>query len=133
MAAQLNRPTGAPVTRQTASAIDLADLDALDLDDPLARFRERFYVPNGTLYFDGNSLGLLSHEAEGAVLEALDAWRRLAIDGWTGGAQPWFYLGEELGAAQAELVGARPSEVIVTGGITMNLHALLATFFRPGE
>src|ERR1700681_3434461 len=111
MAPQLSGPTGAPVIRQTASDIDLAELDALDLGDPLAPFRERFYVPNGTLYFDGNSLGLLSHEAEGAVLEALDAWRRLGIDGWIGGTQPWFYLGEELGAAQAELVGASPSEV----------------------
>jgi len=133
VAPQLNRPTGASVIRQTVTASDLADLDALDRDDPLARFRERFYVPNGTLYFDGNSLGLLSHEAEAAVLEALDAWRRLGIDGWIGGTRPWFYLGEELGAAQAELVGARPSEVIVTGGITLNLHALLATFFQPAE
>lgn len=116
-----------------ASATNLADLDALDLDDPLAGFRERFYVPDGTLYFDGNSLGLLSHEAEAAVLEALDAWRGLGIDGWLGGTHPWFYLGEKLGAAQAELVGAMPSEVIVTGGVTINLHALLATFFRPGE
>jgi kynureninase len=121
------------VIRPGASALDLAELDALDVRDPLALFRDRFYVPSGTRYFDGNSLGLLSREAEGAVLEALDAWRRLAIDGWTGGQRPWFYLGEELGAAQAELVGARPSEVIVTGGITINLHALLATFFRPGN
>ncbi|HEY1292551.1 MAG TPA: kynureninase [Chloroflexota bacterium] len=111
----------------------LAELDARDQSDPLARFRERFYIPSGTLYFDGNSLGLLSREAEQAVLEALDAWRNLAIDGWTGGERPWFYLGEQLGTAQAELVGALPSEVVVTGGITINLHALLATFFRPGD
>jgi hypothetical protein len=49
----------------------LTELDDLDLRDPLAPFRDRFYVPSGTLYFDGNSLGLLSREAEGAVLEAL--------------------------------------------------------------
>jgi kynureninase len=111
--------------------VDLAELEALDAGDPLASFRDRFYVPDRTLYFDGNSLGLLSRDAERAVLQALDAWRQLAIEGWTGGPRPWFYLGEELGAAQAELVGAHPSEVVVTGGITINLHALLATFFRP--
>jgi kynureninase len=111
----------------------LAELDALDARDPLAAFRGRFFIPGDTRYFDGNSLGLLSREAEQAVLEALGAWRSLAIDGWTGAERPWFYLGEELGAAQSELVGAGPHEVIATGGITINLHALLATFFRPGN
>ena len=55
----------------------------------------------------------------------------MAIDGWTTGDRPWFHIGEELGALQADLVGALPSEVVVTGGITANLHALLATFYRP--
>lgn len=109
----------------------LPELDAMDARDPLASFRDRFYIPTETLYFDGNSLGLLSRDAEQAVLAALDQWRKLAIDGWTGGPRPWFYVGEELGAALADLVGAQPSEVVVTGGITVNLHALLATFYRP--
>ena len=108
-------------------------LEALDAQDPLAPFRERFYVPKGTLYFDGNSLGLLSRDAEQSIQEALQAWRELGIDGWTGAQRPWFYIGEELGAAQADLVGALPHELAVTGGITINLHALLATFFEPGN
>lgn len=112
-------------------AAELADLETLDAKDPLARFRERFFIPEGTLYFDGNSLGLLSRDAEDAVLEALDVWRQHAIDGWTTGENPWFYLGEQLGALHADLVGAEPNEVVVTGGITINLHALLATFFQP--
>lgn len=103
----------------------------MDACDPLAHLRDRFYIPEKTLYFDGNSLGLLSRDAEQAVQAALDQWRQLGIAGWTGGPQPWFYIGEELGAAQAELVGALRSEVVVTGGITINLHALLATFYRP--
>jgi kynureninase len=106
----------------------LADQDARD---PLASFRDRFYIPDGTLYFDGNSLGLLSREAEQAVLHALEAWRTRAIDGWLSGDRPWFHIGEELGALQANLVGALPSELVVTGSITTNLHALLATFFQP--
>jgi kynureninase len=115
-----------------STRMDTTALAALDAHDPLAGFRERFYVPKGTLYFDGNSLGLLSRDAETAVHEALQDWRDLGIDGWTGAQRPWFYVGEELGAAQADLVGARPHELAVTGGITINLHALLATFFQPG-
>jgi kynureninase len=109
----------------------LIDLTALDARDPLAAFRDRFYIPEGTLYFDGNSLGPLSRDAETAVTVALQAWREHAIDGWTAGERAWFYIGEDLGAAQADLVGAQPHEVVVTGGITINLHALLATFFQP--
>src|SRR6266567_4328867 len=63
--------SGTPVIRPGARALNLTELDDLDLHDPLALFREHFYVPNGTLYFDGNSLGLLSREAEQAVLEAM--------------------------------------------------------------
>jgi kynureninase len=115
----------------TSVDIDLARLDALDAQDDLAAFRDRFFIPEDTLYFDGNSLGLLSRDAEAAVVAALNEWRTLAIDGWTSGERPWFGIGEELGALQADLVGALPSEVVVTGGITTNLHALLATFFQP--
>jgi kynureninase len=111
--------------------IDTVELDALDERDVLAPFRDRFFIPDGVLYFDGNSLGLLSRDAEASIHEALHAWRDLGIDGWTGAERPWFYLGEELGELQAELVGAQPNEVVVTGGITINLHALLATFFKP--
>jgi kynureninase len=102
-----------------------------DAVDPLGAFRDRFYVPPDTIYLDGNSLGLLSRDAEASVLQALDAWRRQAIDGWMAGAQPWFWTGETLGGLQADLVGALPEEVVVTGAITQNLHALLATFFQP--
>ncbi len=103
----------------------------MDARDPLASFRDRFYVPDGALYFDGNSLGLLSRDAERAVQDALEQWRQRAIDGWTSGERPWFSIGEELGAGQVDLVGALPHEIVVAGGITINLHALLATFYRP--
>ncbi|MBV9171737.1 MAG: kynureninase [Chloroflexi bacterium] len=112
----------------------LDDVDALtgrDTRDALAGFRERFYLKPDTLYFDGNSLGLLSRDAERSVLEVLDAWRDLAIDGWTGAQRPWFHLGEDLGDAQCELVGAKPGEVVVTGAITTNLHSVLASFYEP--
>lgn len=103
----------------------------LDAADPLARFRERFYLPPGRLYFDGNSLGLLSRDAEAAVLRALEEWKTLGIAGWLGAPTPWFSLGEELGRLTAPLVGAAPDEVVVTGTTTTNLHQLVATFYRP--
>jgi len=102
-----------------------------DASDPLAQFRDEFYLLPDRIYLDGNSLGLLSRPAEASVLAALGDWRTRAIDGWTSGDQPWFWLGEDLGAKQAALLGAQPQEVAVCGAITTNLHALLATFYTP--
>lgn len=104
---------------------------ALDAADPLAPFRHRFYLPPDTIYLDGNSLGLLSRDAETAILAALDDWKRLAIDGWLRADPDWFTIGEHLGALMAPLVGAAPDEVVVTGTTTVNLHNLVATFYRP--
>jgi kynureninase len=124
-------PAAAIIAKRTAMPPSLADARALDAADPLARFRARFYLPPGALYFDGNSLGLLSRDAEAAALAALGQWRDLGIDGWLAADPPWFTLGEELGARSAALVGAEPDEVVVTGGTTVNLHNLVATFYEP--
>ncbi len=110
---------------------DAAYADELDQADPLAAFRERFYLPADGLYFDGNSLGLLSRDAEAATLQVLHEWKTLAIDGWLNAPQPWYYLGESLGKLSAPLLGAAPDEVVVTGTTTTNLHALIATFYQP--
>ena len=104
---------------------------ARDRADPLGRFRERFYTRPDRIYLDGNSLGLASRDAEAAVLATLEDWKRLGIDGWLSGERPWFYLAEELGALEAELVGAGPEELVVTGSTTVNLHSLVSTFYRP--
>jgi kynureninase len=109
----------------------LEQAQAWDREDELASFRERFYLTEGGIYMDGNSLGLCSRDAEQAVLNALNEWKTLGIDGWTEAAPPWFYLAEELGKREADLVGAKPEEVIVTGSTTVNLHQLVATFFQP--
>ena len=108
-----------------------AHAHALDAADPLAPFRDRFYLPPDHVYLDGNSLGLLSREAEAETLVALDQWRRLAIGGWLDADPPWFSLGEDLGAMTAPLIGAEPAAVVVAGGTTVNLHALVSTFYRP--
>ncbi|HOC09890.1 MAG TPA: aminotransferase class V-fold PLP-dependent enzyme, partial [Bacillota bacterium] len=103
----------------------------LDDHDSLKDFRERFYLPEGKIYMDGNSLGLLSREAEKALLNALEDFKVLGIDGWMDGSPPWFTLAEEIGKKQAALVGAKENEVVVHSSNTVNLHNLLSTFFRP--
>lgn len=108
-----------------------SDARALDAADPLARFRERFFIPPDTIQLDGNSLGLLSREAEAAVLSALEAWKAHGIEGWLDADPPWFTLGEDLGARMAPLMGASPESVVVTGTTTVNLHQLAGTFYRP--
>lgn len=115
------------------TGLDSSEAAALarDAADPLAQFRDHFFLPPGVIYLDGNSLGLLCREAEEETLQALQQWKDLAIDGWLAANPPWFTLGEELGALTAPLLGAEPESVIVTGSTTVNQHALLATFYRP--
>jgi len=103
----------------------------LDAEDPLARYRERFYHIPGVIYMDGNSLGLMSMDAEKTLRRVIEEWRTLGIGGWGGGKTPWITYAESLGAMEAGLVGAEPDEVVVCGGTTVNLHALAATFYKP--
>jgi len=103
----------------------------LDSEDPLAKFRQRFHIPEGTIYLDGNSLGLLSKDSERSLSRVLEEWRSLGIGGWLEAKQPWFYFAEELGAMCARLVGAEPEEVVATGTTTVNIHTLVHTFYHP--
>lgn len=83
-------------------------------------------LPRG-IYLDGNSLGPLSYGAQAATERRLKQWQHYGVGGW----DEWFELAERLSPALGRLLGARPDEVIATGSITANLHALLATFYRP--
>ncbi len=104
----------------------------LDSQDPLSKFRDRFYIPeNNTIYLDGNSLGLSSKEAELNILRVIDEWKKMGIRGWFEPKKPWFHFGERLGAMIAPLVGAKPEEVVATGTTTINLHSLVSTFYHP--
>lgn len=104
---------------------------ARDAADPLRGFRGRFYQPaDGAIYLDGNSLGLLSRDAEAAVLRALGKWKTRAIGGWLDAG--WFTLAERLAARLAPLLGAEPTEVAIANSTTVNLHQLLATLFDAG-
>lgn len=103
----------------------------LDRDDPLAGFRQRFFIPEGTIYVDGNSLGLLSEQAEASLLRVISEWKSLGIGGWLDAEQPWFYFAETLGDMASNLVGAKREEVVATGTTTTNIHSLVSTLYRP--
>ena len=106
-----------------------ADARARDRADPLAGLRDRFFLPDGTLYADGNSLGPLSTDAERTLERVLEEWRELGIRGWTEADPPWFHYGEFLGERLAPLVGARDEEVVVANSTTVNVHTLIGTFY----
>lgn len=103
----------------------------LDAEDPLRPMRERFHVPEGSIYMLGNSLGLMPHAAERMVRRVMGEWRDRAIHGWLEGDPPWFWLAERIGEAAAGLVGASPDEVICTGTTTFNIHSIISTLYRP--
>jgi kynureninase len=103
----------------------------LDQEDALRRFRKEFYLKCNKIYLDGNSLGLLSKRAETTLLKTLEDWKGHGIDGWTKGSHPWFYMAEDLSEKLTPLLGASKDEVIVTGSTSVNLHQLVATFYKP--
>ncbi|MCG3216943.1 MAG: kynureninase [Candidatus Heimdallarchaeota archaeon] len=103
----------------------------LDNDDPLADFPSKFYIPENTIYMNGNSLGLLPKKGEKTLLRVLEEWKTVGVKGWVNIEQPWFFFAEKLGEKAASLVGAKPSEVIATGTTTINIHSLISTFYEP--
>jgi kynureninase len=107
----------------------------LDKKDPLKRYKEEFYLVKDRLYFDGNSLGLLSKRAESSVLDILDMWKHHQIEGWTEGKYPWFTLSEQLTQTMAVIVGGKKEEIMITGSTTLNLHQLVRSLqpFKHGR
>jgi kynureninase len=108
----------------------------LDAADPLAHFRDRFHVPRRpdgrpVIYFCGNSLGLQPKTARVLVEQELDDWARLAVDAHFQGRTPWYSYHEVFRDSGARLVGARPGEVVMMNSLTVNLHLMMVTFYRP--
>lgn len=110
---------------------------ALDAADPLRAFRERFLLPTGpdglpVAYFAGNSLGLQPKAAAGYVQAELVHWATHGVEGhFRGGAGAWVDYHRLLTEPTARLVGALPEEVVVMNTLTVNLHLLLVSFYRP--
>lgn len=105
----------------------------MDREDALAAFRERFYLMKDRIYMDGNSLGLMSRDAEKSLDRVIDEWKTLGIDGWTKAEVPWFYFSKELARLMAPLVGAEEDELTIHSSTTVNIHTTIATFYKPNS
>ena len=107
-----------------------------DLLDPLAHFRTKFHIPKNShgeewLYFTGNSLGLQPKETKNYIQQELDDWAKLGVEGHFEAKNPWMPYHEFLTETMAEIVGAKPIEVVIMNSLTTNLHLLMVSFYQP--
>ena len=109
----------------------------LDAEDPLKDYREKFYFPevNGkkAIYFTGNSLGLQPKNAKRYVEEVMTDWAELAVEGHFHAKKPWWDYHERFSDKLSKVVGAKGSEVTVMNTLTVNLHLLMVSFYRPSK
>ncbi|MGB5760490.1 MAG: kynureninase [Acidimicrobiales bacterium] len=115
---------------------DAATATRLDAEDPLAAMRREFLIPrhhDGTeqVYLVGNSLGLATAATKRYVDDELDRWATLGVAGHFTGETAWEPYHELLTEQMSTIVGARAEEVVVMNGLTVNLHLLLVSFYRP--
>jgi kynureninase len=115
-----------------------SDARHLDGTDELPTRRAEFHLPPAeggefaeTAYFAGNSLGLRPRRTSVELLEDMEDWARLGVEGHTEARRPWLPYHALLREPMARLVGARPEEVVAMNSLTVNLHLLLVSFYRP--
>src|SRR5881397_1753566 len=110
----------------------------LDAEDPLRAFRDGFHLPLGKdgkplIYFAGNSLGLMPKSGRAVVEEELDNWAKFGVEAHHAAGTPWYSYHEAVREPTARLAGAKPLEVICMNSLTVNLHLMMATFYRPTQ
>lgn len=132
----MSPPQRSAVDASRALGPSEAFADELDAADPLAGCRALFHLPrraDGTpkIYFCGNSLGLQPKSVHPAIEQALRDWAELAVDGHFHARHPWYPYHEFVRGPGARLVGALPQEVVFMNGLTVNLHLLMVSFYRP--
>lgn len=108
----------------------------LDQEDELRAFREKFHIPtdgdgNPFIYLAGNSLGLMPKTVQNVVEQELKDWATLAVDAHLKAKTPWYTYHQTVREPAARLIGAQPNEVICMNSLTVNLHLMMATFYRP--
>jgi len=107
----------------------------LDQNDSLKALRDEFHIPvidgKQTLYFTGNSLGLMPKGAKTYLDEELEDWKNWGVEGHFHARRPWMPYHEFFSESLSKVVGAKPEEVVVMGTLTNNLHLLMVSFFRP--
>lgn len=113
----------------------MATAAALDRNDPLAALRNEFHLPahgNATaVYLCGHSLGLAPKRTARVVNEELERWAALGVEGHFASSRPWLAYHEAVTEGLARLVGAEPLEVVAMNSLTVNLHLMLTSFYRP--
>lgn len=106
-----------------------------DAIDPLASFRDEFLIPphgdDEQVYLCGNSLGLQPRGVSAAIAEMLDDWARLGVAGHEHARHPWLPYHSFVREPLAELLGAQPGEVVAMNSLTVNLHLMMVSFYRP--
>ena len=122
--------------REQGFRTDLAFARELDAVDPLAPLRDEFIVPTGPdgsplRYFCGNSLGLMPRRAVEYVQAEMETWAREAVDGHHRKDAPWYTYHEQFRGPLARLAGAKEHEIVLMNSLTVNLHLLMVSFFRP--
>ena len=114
---------------------NLAFAQQLDAQDQLSKYQNEFSFPkvngNKVIYFTGNSLGLQPKRAKIYVDEVMNDWATLAVEGHFYAEKPWWDYHERFANPLSKLVGALPSEVTVMNTLTVNLHLLMVSFYRP--
>jgi kynureninase len=108
----------------------------LDENDALSGFRNKFHIPkkqNGEplIYMCGNSLGLQPKSTSGYIDQELEDWANLGVEGHTQAKNPWLNYHEYLTESMAKIVGAKPIEVVVMNTLTVNLHLMMVSFYKP--
>lgn len=113
----------------------LAFAQKLDAEDPLRKYRDEFHFPKiddkPVVYFTGNSLGLQPKRTKKYIDGIMADWAEMAVDGHFHSDRPWWDYHERLAAPLAKVVGAKTEEVSVMNTLTVNLHLLMVSFYRP--
>jgi kynureninase len=110
----------------------------LDNDDPLASYQSQFHFPyqrdgNKHIYLCGNSLGLQSKKTSDFVNQELEDWKNLGVEGHFHARNPWLPYHEFLSESYSKIVGAKATEVIAMNTLSVNLHLMLVSFYRPSK
>ncbi|NOS83498.1 MAG: kynureninase [Ignavibacteria bacterium] len=108
----------------------------LDSNDPLHSYRMKFHIPRtpagkDVIYFAGNSLGLQPKSVRACVEQELLDWETMGVEGHMHAKHPWLPYHEFLTSQTAELVGAKPEEVVNMNSLSVNLHLMMVSFYRP--
>lgn len=108
---------------------------SLDQQDPLASFKDKFHLlkkdGKHVVYLCGNSLGLQPKNAKAAIEQELNDWAEFGVDGHFDGKNPWKYYHHFLTENAANVVGAKPQEVVIMNNLTANLHLMMVSFYKP--